>query len=252
MLHTPAISFGETMRQRLWMYVPFFLFMLQPALSSAQKQMTPQEDAVYRDMLRQSGVDPEEMKQVMKAAQSAQKWADAKAVHYHIVGVYDSRTMISSEPGKGFAYADVTDRVVIDLDWKLTEVKLLGTPTFQNTKSTLKNLRDPVAGCLPPLINGEYEHFELLDVKNGLSGSIDLQVQTSFPVVQVAQACVGSRKSIPAARKTRPENMMLPSPMSLDQAEPPTKDWKFSPDKKSMITQKGGWTWTYTPTVKSN
>lgn len=239
------------MRLRRLVYVLCALSMLLPALAPAQKQMTPAEEAVYRDMLRRSGVDPEEMQQATKATNSARKWADAKAVHYHIVGVYAGKTIISSEPGQGFAYADVTDRVVIDLDWKLTEAKLVGTPNVQNTKSTLKNLRDPVDGCKPPAIKGEHEHFEVLGVKEGLSGMIELQVQTSFPDTLVAQACVGSHKLIRASRKTRPESMLLPPPTLLDQKETGSSEYKFSPDKKSIVMQKGGWTWTYTPTIKA-
>src|ERR1035437_9493652 len=48
---------------------------------------------------------------------------------------------------------------LIDLKWKLAESKLVGTPSFQNTKSEVKNLRNGEPSCLPPVLKGEYEHF---------------------------------------------------------------------------------------------
>src|ERR671914_2023837 len=47
----------------------------------------------------------------------------ADVITYRIVGVYSAKTDVvagSSDVG----YADVTDRVVIDLTWKLSEMKL--------------------------------------------------------------------------------------------------------------------------------
>lgn len=43
--------------------------------------------------------------------------------------------------------------------------------------------------CLPPVLKGEYEHYELMAIKEGLGGALELQVQTSYPVVEVAQFC---------------------------------------------------------------
>lgn len=45
------------------------------------------------------------------------KWGAADVVRYHIVGVYQARTYIASD---GAGQADITDRVVIDLTWKLS------------------------------------------------------------------------------------------------------------------------------------
>jgi hypothetical protein len=65
------------------------------------------------------------------------KWASADVIRYHIVGVYQDRTSIASD---GSGQADITDGVVVDLMWKLSESKLVGKPTFQNTKSIVKNV----------------------------------------------------------------------------------------------------------------
>jgi hypothetical protein len=110
--------------------------------------------------------------------------------------------------------------VVIDFTWKLSEMNLVGAPTFQNTKTTLGKFSDREPTCLPPVLKGEYEHFELLGIKEGLSGALELQVKTT----------VVSRVSFA---------MPLPYSDAL----------RVSPDKKSLVAKKNGWTWTYTPSI---
>jgi hypothetical protein len=122
------------------------------------------------------------------------KWGAADVVRYHIVGVYQGKPIIASG---GAARADVTDRVVIDFTWKLSEMKLVGAATFQNIKTTLTNPVDYEPKCLPPVLKGEYEHYEVLSIKEGLSGSLEFQVQTKYPVVEIAQFCTASRKAVP-------------------------------------------------------
>ncbi|MGB9006495.1 MAG: hypothetical protein WCB96_12290 [Candidatus Aminicenantales bacterium] len=175
------------------------------------------------------------------------RWGSADVVRFHIVGVYQGQPSIASD---GSGRADVTDRVVIDLKWKLSESKLVGTPSFQNTKSVLKNPHDMEPSCLPPILKGEYEHYELLGIKDGLGGALELQVQTTYPVVEVAQFCTASRKPVPASRKTRPEDLVVPSPVMLAMPLPDSDNLRVSPDKKSLIHKKGGWTWTFTPTIE--
>jgi hypothetical protein len=176
------------------------------------------------------------------------RWASAKVIGYHIVGVYQGKPYIASD---GSGQADVTDRVVIDLKWKLSEAKLVGTPTFQNTKSVLTNPKDKEPSCLPPVLKGEYEHYELLGIKEGLSGALELQVQTTYPVVEIAQSCTASRKAVPASRKTRPEDLVLPSPVMMGMPLPDSDDLRVSKDKKSLIVKKAGWTWTFTPSIEA-
>jgi hypothetical protein len=176
------------------------------------------------------------------------KWGAADTVRYHIVGVYRAPTTIASDAS---GVADVTDRVVIDLSWKLSEAKLVGQPTFQNTKSTALNPRDREPSCLPPLLKGEYEHYELLAVKDGLGGALEMQVRTSHPIVEVAQLCTASRKSVPAKVDTRSEDFVVPSPVMFGMPLPKSDDLAVSPDKKSFIVKQAGWTWTFTPSIPS-
>ena len=174
------------------------------------------------------------------------KWATADVVRYHIVGEYQAKTYIASD---GSGQADITDRVVIDLTWKLSEAKLVGQPTFQNSKSTATNLRDREPSCSPPVLKGDYEHYDLLGVKDGLGGSIQLQVRTTYPAVDVAQACTASRKTVPPKVVTHPEEFGVPSPVMFGMTLPPSEMLAISPDKKSFIVKKSGWTWTFTPSI---
>jgi hypothetical protein len=174
------------------------------------------------------------------------KWATADVVRYHIVGEYQAKTYIASD---GSGQADITDREVIDLTWKLSEAKLVGSTTFQNARTVVANLSDREPKCLPPVLEGEYEHYELLGIKEGLSGMLELQVRTTYPVVKVAQFCTASRKAVPAKTTTRPEDFVVISPVTLGMPLPDSDNLRISKDRKSLITRKNGWTWTFTPTI---
>lgn len=175
------------------------------------------------------------------------RWARADVIRYHVTGDYQSQTTIASD---GSGLADVTDRVVIDLTWKLSASKLVGTPSFENTKSVVENPRDREPACLPPILKGDYEHYEILGIKEGLSGNLELQVQTTYPVVEMAQFCTASRRSVPASSNTRPEEFGVISPVMFGMPLPDSDNLRISTDKKSMIHKKDGWTWTFTPTAE--
>jgi hypothetical protein len=177
------------------------------------------------------------------------RWSSADVVRYHIVGEYQAKTNVIGG-GNAIGYADVTDRVVIDLRWKLSESGLVGTPVILNEKSTVKNLRDYEPKCLPPKLKGDYEHFELLSVKNGLGGALEMQVKTTYPAAEVVQFCTGKFKPIPAKVKTEPQELVVLSPVMFAMPLPDSDDLRISKDKKSIISKKDGWTWTFTPTLK--
>ena len=176
------------------------------------------------------------------------KWASADVIRYHIVGVYQAKTHIASD---GSGQADVTDGLVIDLTWKLSEAKLVGKPTFQNSKSIVRNVADREPKCLAPILRGDYEHYEVLGVKEGMAGALQLQVRTSYPQVDVVQFCTGSRKAVPGKAETRSEEFGVVSPVMFGMPLPDSDDLRISPDKKSFIVRKAGWTWTMTPSIAS-
>jgi hypothetical protein len=217
----------------------------------AQQPMSPQDEAIYRQMIKNMGADPDAAMASVKQVNASRKWTEAKGglIHYHIEGVFQGQVNVVGG-GNWIGYADVMDRVVIELDWKLSESKLVGTPQIQNFKSSARNLRNPEPKCLPPILKGEYEHFELLGIKNGLSGALELQVRTAYPVAGVAQNCTGARVNVPASNRTRPEELIVLSPVLLDSKVPDSDNLRISKDRKSLLHKKAGWTWTFTPSVK--
>jgi len=174
------------------------------------------------------------------------KWGAADAVRYHIVGVYQGTSYVA---GDGSGQADIADHVVIDLTWKLSEAKLVGAATFQNTKSTASKLRDREPVCLPPVLKGDFEFYDLLAVENGLGGMLHFTVRTTRPVVEVAQSCTASRRAVPAKVDERTEQFVITSPVMFAMPLPKSDSLAVSPDKKSFIVKKNGWTWTLTPSI---
>ncbi len=59
------------------------------------------------------------------------------------------------------------------------------------------------------MLKGDYEHYEVLSIKEDLSGSLELQVQTTYPVVEVAQFCTASRKAMPGKNRNALPNISL-------------------------------------------
>lgn len=227
------------------------LFTMLSSAALAQNKMTAEEEAIYRNMVKSIGGDPGAAMGAIKTNDAARRWTDGKGiVDYQIVGVFQGRTNVVGDPN-WIGYADVTDRVEIQLKWKLSESKLVGTPSFRNQKSVVKNLRNFEPSCMPPVLKGEYEHFELLGIKDGLGGALELKAQTAYPAAEVVQSCTGSRKAVPASSKTRVEGLVVPSPVMFGMPLPDSDNLRISPDKKSLISKSAGWTWTFTPSVGS-
>jgi hypothetical protein len=231
---------------RLPLAAALLTVLLVPA-ATAQQQMTKEEQAIYDAMVRKAGIDPAVMKQAQSSADSANQWMSGNGVvHYHIVGVYKGSPNVIGG-GNWVGYADVIDRVEIDLDWKLDEAKLVGTPTFKNFNSNVANVRDYEPKCRAPVLKGAYEHFTVTGLKPGLGGYVDLSSTQSHPEAQVTQNCTGSPKIVPAVVDKDTQQFTVLSPLLFNPIGGRGKDIKVSADGKSLITSKDGWTWTYTP-----
>lgn len=122
-------------------------------------------------------------------------------------------------------------------------------PHILNSKSPVQNRRDFKPTSLPPILKGEYEHYELLGIKDGQGGLFERQVQTTYPEIEVVQFCTDARKPIPSGRKTRPEELVAPSPILLGMALADSDSLSISVDKISWDQKKAGWTWTFTPAI---
>lgn len=174
-----------------------------------------------------------------------QKWASARTVHYSVEGVYNGETPVTPAMG---GLADVVDRVNLNLEWIITEAKLVGVSAIQNARAESSKLRDREPKCLPPVLKGPLE-FTLLEVGPGLGGAIDLRMERSYPPVEVAQFCSASRKTVAASKKVDMMTIMVPSPTIMAMGLPPTKELSYSADGKSMIVKQGNWSWTFTPSL---
>jgi hypothetical protein len=177
--------------------------------------------------------------------QAMQRWGAAKVVYYAVEGSHSGPASMTATMG---GMADVVDRVSMTFEWNLGEMTLHKVTSLENYPSEVKNLRDREPKCVPPVLKGSYEHATVLEVANGLGGSIDLKVERSYPAVDVAQFCTG-RRSIPAERKTSVESIAVPSPVLMAMGAPSSRELSYSADRKSMIVRNGNWTFTPSTTA---
>lgn len=140
------------------------------------------------------------------------------------------------------------DRVSLNLEWVLTEAKLVGVSGLKNANAEVSKLRDREPKCLPPVLKGPLE-LTVREVGPGLGGAIDMKIESSYPTAEVAQFCTASRRTVPASKKVDTVSMMVPSPTMMAMGMPPTKELSYSADGKSMILKQGNWTWTFTPSL---
>lgn len=177
------------------------------------------------------------------------RWGNVKQVRYHIVGAYQAQTVIAHQEPAG--QADVTDGVVVDLDWNLPEGKLLGKPRIKNAKSVVKNPRNVEPGCPAPAAKGAYEHLTATEVRPGVGQRVELVGSTSFPLIDVTVCAPGprSRKSVPAAAEPALLYLPIPAPALLAMPAGANGEFVVKADRKSFVVSTGGWTWTYTPSL---
>ena len=226
--------------------VVFLLAFVLRAATAATR--TPEEQEAYDDMVRKAAIDPAMMTKAARAdaAVLAREESDGSVVNYHIVGNYHKQTIVVGD-SNWLGYADVKDTVDIDLKWNVTESVMVDKPEIRNTKSIVSNPRNAEPACMPPVLKGTYEHYSVLDLTQGLSGVLQMQVRTHYPAVEMAQMCSGSRTQIPEIDKVQQVELSVPSPTLLNMTLPISSDIQVSADKKSLIQKKDGWTWTFTP-----
>lgn len=216
------------------------------ATTASAQELTAEQQAMFEQMMRNSGMDPEQYNAARAQLKTAQKFGDL--VRYSLVGVYQSRTNVSADQN-WMAYADVTDRVEMQFDWKVSEAKLMSIASVQNQKSTLANPRNPEPKCAPPKVSGAFE-YDLKSIVQGIGATIRLNMQTSFPPLQVHQFCTGALKSVQPKQTMGMHEFTVPPPTMLSMTLPPNGDLTLSSDGKSLVHRKGGWTWTFTPRAK--
>lgn len=173
------------------------------------------------------------------------RWASAPVIYYAVEGVYSGEMPVTPTMG---GLADVLDKVNMNIEWSLADMKLLKVSDLRNATAEVSRLRDREPKCMAPVLKGPLE-MTVLDVASGLGGAIDVKIERSYPVVEVAQFCTASRKSVPASKKMDVLSMVVPSPVMMAMGAPATRELSYSADGKSMIVKNGKWSWTFTPSV---
>ncbi len=175
------------------------------------------------------------------------KWLKPKTIFYHVDGAFSGKALIS-DPNGG-AWADVTDRVAIDLEWDLRNGKLVHVLKIENFPTKTTNVRQGDPKCKAPAPLGAYEHWTVLEIADGPSGQPEMKVETTIPDVNTPQFCTGKPKLWKGKKSVRPEELVVVSPVMLTMPLGNSKDVRVSDDRKSIVTRKGDWTWTFTPSL---
>ncbi len=182
--------------------------------------------------------------------EAMEKWINAKVVHYHIEGVHQGWTAVSEDEA---SQGNVTDHLVLDLNYDLQEHKMVGQPKFQNSKSTTKGTRNLNPPCPAPVLKGEYEHFEAKEVTVPEGDArVVVKGTRSYPAADIGSQCPMSTalKPSPAKEVSIEESFEIPHPATLfTPAGSTSSDITLSADKKSYTLKRPGWAWTFTPTI---
>lgn len=183
----------------------------------------------------------------------AAKWASVEVVHYEVVGVVsDKHVPLAGSPAD--FYGDATDRVNVSLDWNKRTRKLVGTPTFRNEAGKVVNLEGIGPKCPVGKLNGPYEHFDIVKVKDNGAGAIELIGQRIHPDTQVTAACGSTLSFVKGALQPTSTFISPPDPtlLALGGMMAPTGNMRVSADGRSLIMKalNNNWVWTFTPTAK--
>jgi hypothetical protein len=176
------------------------------------------------------------------------KWATVTQINYAIEGVYDGpHTRIATGGGGVADEAAVKDRVEINLVWDQTTAQLVGTPTFKNFASDVRNPRNAEPKCAPPVLTSPYEHFTFERLENGLGGALMMTSVRGYAETQVATVCTGARVTVPAKNVRGEEDFVVPGAMILAMPAAGQANIVSINAKTSTIVTKGreGWTWTF-------
>jgi len=193
------------------------------------------------------------MSQPFDAAAEA-KWSKVEIVHFEVVGeIADKHVQIP--PVDADLYADVTDRVTLSFDWNRKKNVFVGTPKFQNHAGTATNLVGMGKECPTGKINGPYEHFDIVSIKQSAPGqAVELVGKRVHPETMVAESCGSHLRTYKGGDTPESVYIAPPDPQMFAMAKmlPPDSPIKVSPDGRSIVMTalNNNWVWTYTPTVK--
>ena len=183
-----------------------------------------------------------------------QKWAKAEIVHYEVVGELTQKH-VQIPPTDADLYADVVERVTLSFDWTKKKGVIVGTPTIRNEAARVSNLMGMEKKCPTGKLNGPYEHFDVVEIRQAKPGeALELVGKRIHPDTMVADSCSSKLRLFKGATVAAKEYIYPPDPQALAMASMLPKDGNITvtPDGKSIVTKalNNNWVWTYTPTAK--
>ena len=182
------------------------------------------------------------------------KWSKVEIVHFEVVGeIADKHVQIP--PVDADLYADVSDRVTLSFDWNRKKNIFVGTPKFQNQPGKVTNLVGMERKCPTGKLNGPYEHFDIVEIKQSAPGEApELVGKRVHPDTMVAESCGSNLRLYKGAVSPASVYIGPPDPVMLAMAKmlPADSPIKVSADGKSIVMTalNNNWVWTYTPTAK--
>jgi hypothetical protein len=189
---------------------------------------------------------------------AAAKWEKVTLVHFEVVGEVKVKGH-QIPPVDADLYADITDKVRLSFDWDRKKGVIVGKPTIVNETGTATNVvgLDKLGGkgrCPTGKINGAYEHFDVVEVKQARPGmALELVGKRIHPETQVAEACSKNLKTYKGATKEAKEFIAPPGPEMLAFGKMlGNSPFRITDDGKSIVmtAQNSPWVWTFTPTAK--
>jgi hypothetical protein len=182
------------------------------------------------------------------------KWSKVEIVHFEVVGeIADKHVQIP--PVDADLYADVKDRVTLSFDWNRKKNIFIGLPKFQNHPGIATNLSGMERSCTAGKINGPYEHFDIVEIKQTAPGdAVELIGKRIHPETLVSESCGPKLRPYKGGVTAQSVYISPPDPQMLAMAGmlPANSPIKATPDGKSIVMKalNNNWVWTYTPTAK--
>jgi hypothetical protein len=182
------------------------------------------------------------------------KWTEVAVVRWRVVGEFTGEAVILS--GKQFTRsAQVTDRVELEFDWDLTEMKAVGKPVLRNFPTKVGAFTPgptTFGSCPAPRVEGTFELLTAVAVKEAMfAPAIEAKRDQPggaipYPGPHATGTCGDAWDAAAPKSEVTTKGLPIPPPMVL--AMPPTKGIDITPDRKSIIVKSEGWVWTATPT----
>lgn len=183
-----------------------------------------------------------------------QKWAAVEIVQYEVVGEVRAKH-VQIPPTDADLYADVVDRVTLSLVWNRRKGVLVGAPVIRNEPAKVSNLFGMDKKCPTGKLNGPYEHFDVVEVRQARPGeALELIGKRIHPDTLVAESCGKGLRPYKGATVAAKEYVALPDPEMLGMAAMLNKEGPvmITPDGRSFVMKalNNPWVWTATPTAK--